>query len=96
MKPSEKLNQGHYTEKVKGKYEETEKVFPAGTYVVRTNQSLGNLAVYLLEPQADDGLLYWNFFDRYLEPQWGGGYFPYPVYRLEEEDTLKTTINNQK
>jgi dipeptidyl aminopeptidase/acylaminoacyl peptidase len=36
---------------------------PAGTILVRTAQSLGSLAVYLLEPQSDDGLTTWNFFD---------------------------------
>ena len=37
--------------------------FPAGTLVVRTTQELGLLAAYLLEPQSEDGLCTWNFFD---------------------------------
>ena len=32
--------------------------------------------------ETDDGLLKWNFFDRYLVPQWGSYFFPYPIYRL--------------
>ena len=36
---------------------------PAGTILVRTAQPLGTLAAYLLEPQAEDGLCTWNFFD---------------------------------
>jgi dipeptidyl aminopeptidase/acylaminoacyl peptidase len=40
---------------------------PAGTILVRTAQALGSLAAYLLEPQADDGLAAWNFFDAALE-----------------------------
>src|SRR5439155_353806 len=35
----------------------------AGTFLVRTAQPLGDLAAYLLEPQAADGLCTWNFFD---------------------------------
>jgi dipeptidyl aminopeptidase/acylaminoacyl peptidase len=35
----------------------------AGTLVVRTAQPLGDLVVYLLEPQSADGLATWNFFD---------------------------------
>lgn len=35
----------------------------AGTYVIRTAQPLGALAAYLLEPQSEDGLAAWNFFD---------------------------------
>ncbi|HWB20784.1 MAG TPA: hypothetical protein VG711_10815, partial [Phycisphaerales bacterium] len=31
--------------------------------LVRTAQPLGTLAVYLLEPQSEDGLATWNFFD---------------------------------
>ncbi len=40
---------------------------PAGTIVVRTGQPLGNLIVYLLEPECEDGLTTWNFFDGHLE-----------------------------
>jgi murein tripeptide amidase MpaA len=86
-----RLFQGHYTNEVKGSFEIVEKTFPAGTYLIRTDQKLRHLAVYLLEPEADDGLLHWNFFDRYLVPQWGGGFYPYPVYRLMEPKTLKTS-----
>lgn len=34
-----------------------------GSFLVSTNQDLGQLAAYLLEPMADDGLTTWNFFD---------------------------------
>ena len=40
---------------------------PAGTFVVRTAQPLGNLVVYLLEPECEDGLAAWNYFDEYLK-----------------------------
>ena len=29
-------------------------------------QPLGNLAVYLLEPECEDGLTAWNYFDAHL------------------------------
>ncbi len=35
----------------------------AGTFVVRTAQPLGTLSVYLIEPESDDGLVTWNYFD---------------------------------
>ncbi len=88
MKCSKRLNQGHYTENVVGKYVEEEKEFPKGTYVVFTKQKLGSLSAALLEPQAVDGLLKWNYFDRYLTPQWGSGYYPYPVYRIMNNTEL--------
>jgi dipeptidyl aminopeptidase/acylaminoacyl peptidase len=50
---------------------------PAGTILVKTGQALGSLAAYLLEPQADDGLCTWNFFDDSLKEGQD-----YPVLRL--------------
>jgi hypothetical protein len=50
---------------------------PAGSWIVRTSQPLGLLSIYLLEPQSDDGLVTWNFFDATLR---GGG--AYPVLRV--------------
>ncbi len=86
---SHRLNQGHYTNKVIGEFTQEEVDFPAGTYIVFTSQKLGSLIASLLEPQADDGLLKWNFFDRYLAPQWGSGYYPYPVYKLLNKVNIK-------
>ncbi len=82
LKGSARLNQGHYTNTITGKFVRDTIDFPAGTLVVRTAQPLANLAAYLLEPQSNDGLLTWNYFDRYLVPQWGSGYYPYPVYKV--------------
>ena len=40
--------------------------FATGSFIVRTAQPLGTLAVYLLEPQSEDGLATWNFFDEHM------------------------------
>jgi murein tripeptide amidase MpaA len=85
-----RLNQGHYTNTMSGKYLKDTIDFQAGTLVVRTAQPLANVAAYLLEPQSNDGLVTWNFFDRYLVPQWGMGYNRYPVYRILDKIDLKT------
>jgi hypothetical protein len=90
LKSSERLNQGHHTNSVKGKYTDVQMKFPAGTIIVRTAQPLANLAAYLLEPQSNDGLVTWNFLDRYLVPQWGSGYNPCPVYKVMMKTELKT------
>ena len=74
----------------KGEYLTEEREFPAGTVVVRTGQPLGNLICYLLEPASDDGLFYWNGFDRYLVPQRGRGFDKCPVFRLLTPVTLGT------
>jgi dipeptidyl aminopeptidase/acylaminoacyl peptidase len=50
---------------------------PAGTILVQTGQPLGTLAAYLLEPESEDGLCTWNFFDEVLAEG-----HDYPVLRL--------------
>lgn len=88
--PVPRLNQGHYTNTIKGNFIKKTVEVPAGTIVVKMSQPLANLAAYLLEPQSNDGLVTWNYFDRYLVPQWGMGFYTYPVYRLINKTDLKT------
>jgi len=82
IKGAERLYQGHRTNTVKGEYAVEKREFPAGTWLVRAAQPLGRLAAYLLEPESDDGLLVWNFFDRDIVSQWGRGGQTYPVHKL--------------
>ncbi|MBN2238127.1 MAG: M14 family metallopeptidase [Bacteroidales bacterium] len=82
LTPDSRINQGHYLNNIEGDYVQETRVFKEGTYYIKSGQKLGKLAAYLLEPETDDGLLKWNYFDRYLVPQWGNTFFPYPVYRL--------------
>ena len=49
----------------------------AGTIVVRTHQKLGTLAAFLLEPESEDGLITWNYFDTVLKERQD-----FPVLRL--------------
>ncbi|MGM0484865.1 MAG: M14 family zinc carboxypeptidase, partial [Candidatus Krumholzibacteriota bacterium] len=83
------LYQGHYLTSLKGDFERVKKNFPAGTLFITTAQPLGNLAAQLLEPQSGDGLVTWNFFDRYLVSQWRRDLLPYPVSRLPEPANLE-------
>ncbi len=90
--PATRLNQGHYPNAIEGEYAIEERELPAGTLVVPAAQPLGSLAATLLEAESDDGLAYWNAFDRYLARQWGGGSMPYPVLRLLQPTPLPTRI----
>ncbi len=92
LSPSGRINQGHYTNNIEGGFITETKEFQTGTHVIRTGQPLGSLAAYLLEPQTDDGLFKWNFFDRYLVPQWGSSYYPFPVYRVMEKTEIKSRL----
>jgi dipeptidyl-peptidase-4 len=82
LKSDERAYQGHHLNQVKGEYAVERKEFPAGTLIIPTAQPLGGLAAYLLEPESDDGLLVWNFFDRSIVPQWSRELQTYPVYKL--------------
>lgn len=50
---------------------------PAGTIIVPTDQPLGMLAAYMLEPECEDGLVAWNFLDDFLKPG-----ATYPILRI--------------
>jgi hypothetical protein len=52
---------------------------PAGTVLVPVAQPLGVLAMYLLEPESDDGIVTWNVGGRSAAPP------PMPVTRLSSE-----------
>lgn len=90
FKASERPFQGHRLDQLKGEYKTETRKFPAGTLLVRTGQPLGYLAAYLLEPESDDGLVVWNFFDKYIVGQWQRGLSELPVYKLLKPAYLST------
>jgi hypothetical protein len=55
--------QGHYESRAWGRWRIERRTLPTGTLVVPTSQALGALAMYLLEPESDDGLVTWNTLD---------------------------------
>jgi hypothetical protein len=79
--------QGHQELLVEGRWTAGTVAAPAGAYLVRTNQPLGVLAVLLLEPESDDGLGTWNFFDRWLTIGQ-----PHPVLRVRAPVTAPARI----
>jgi len=60
---SERPFQGHRETRLKGSWRASRGTIPAGSFVVTPGLARGVLAVYLLEPESDDGLVDWNFFD---------------------------------
>lgn len=59
--------EGHFMASAEGNYQPITYTAQKGDYLIDLAQPLANLIFYLLEPQSDDGLLCWNFFDNYLE-----------------------------
>lgn len=77
--PASRRFQNHVMVRATADAARREEVLPGGTWIIRTDQPLGNLAVYMLEPESEDGLTVWNFFDPWMNV---GGEFP--VYRVLE------------
>ena len=70
---SQRPFQGHREMRLVGKWRRETRPITAGSFIVDTAQPLGLLAVYMLEPQSDDGLVTWNYFDSELK---AGGLYP--------------------
>jgi hypothetical protein len=72
-----RIFQGHHETRLQGHWVRGVQALPAGSFIVSTAQPRAALAVYLLEPESDDGFTTWNFFDSEMKP---GG--TYPVRRI--------------
>jgi hypothetical protein len=71
--------EGHTIRRLEGQWG-TKLDLKPGTkfWEVRTDQPLGRLAFYLLEPTSDDGLVAWNYLDETLKD---GTAAQYPILR---------------
>jgi hypothetical protein len=69
--------QGHNEVRLEGHWEQLPSHVAMNMVVVRMDQPLRRLAAYLLDPESDDGLATWNFFDASLAVG-----RPFPVMRL--------------
>jgi hypothetical protein len=59
--------QGHYLNRV-ATTKRTETVeFPAGSFFIPAGQPKSNLICYILEPETNDNLVTWGYFDPYLQ-----------------------------
>lgn len=82
LEKSKRKFEGHFMATAKGDFKTTSRKFKKGDYAVDLAQPLANFIFYLLEPQSDDGLVTWNFFDVYLEKQGiGNKAVEYPVFK---------------
>ena len=84
---AERAFQGHHETAVSGRFERTDVEIPGGSIVVRTNQPLGRLVFYLLEPESNDGLTTWNVFDEGLAAG-----RPHPVLKSALGQVLQTRL----
>lgn len=74
---------GHNAVSVEGVYSTGRIKAEDGSFFVDMRQQLAWLAFYMLEPESDDGLLFWNYFDDYLLARGAGkSSIPYPVIKV--------------
>ncbi|HEY9008200.1 MAG TPA: M14 family metallopeptidase [Ohtaekwangia sp.] len=79
---AERKFEGHFMATAEGKYTSATRKFKKGDYLITMDQPLTNLILYMLEPQSDDGLITWNFFDDYIEKQGvNNKLVEYPVFK---------------
>jgi hypothetical protein len=83
------LFEGHRTVTAEGGWSlvPRDTVSPAGWYLVRTDQPLGTLAAYLLEPASEDGVVTWNLLDRELQVR-----AAYPILRVRSSPPTPATV----
>jgi len=82
MENNKRKFEGHNMTTLSGSFEPATRKFDKGDYVIDMNQPLANLIFYLLEPQSDDGLATWNFFDDFLnENSIDSKPVEYPVFK---------------
>jgi hypothetical protein len=67
--------------------EATSRTLPTGTYIVRAAQAYGLLAFYVLEPQSEDGLAQWSFFDDVL-----AAHSDFPIMRVTKPMTVRSHL----
>ena len=80
--------EGHRLVRLVGRWESGRPVtLAAGTYIVRIAQPLGVLAMYLLEPESDDGIVAWDVAGRS-----SGAAGTAPVIRLASQPPVAMTI----
>lgn len=81
------LFEGHRTVHVEGRWtrQAIDTSLSAGWFLARTDQPLGTLAAYLLEPASEDGIVTWNLLDRELRP--GAAY---PILRAVRQPLGRT------
>lgn len=85
---SERKFQNHNEVRLFGRYEDREIEVDSCYYYVSTRQPKLNLIFYLLEPESDDGLVNWNFFDNFLERE-DKNRVIFPVYKIKRKGVVK-------
>lgn len=90
---AERAFQGHKEVRLSAAPEKTRQELKKGSFIVSMNQPQAALIFYLLEPESDDGLANWNFFDKTLgDVSTKGQQVLFPVMRIIDSKNLPPTL----
>jgi len=79
------IYQEHHLATLEGSFQPVTREWPANSFYVDLAQPLAYLIFYMLEPQSDDGLVTWNYFDQYLTDHGVNTQtVPFPVFKVLE------------
>ncbi len=85
LQRSNRAFEKHKMATIEGTYAAANKKFGKGDFWVDMAQPLANLIFYLLEPESDDGLVTWNFFDEYFDNKGiADQAVEYPIFKYYE------------
>ncbi len=85
MTKGQRAFEKHNMVSVEGAFAPATQRFKKGDFMVDLAQPLANLIFYMLEPQSDDGLVTWNFFDEYFDKNGiKDGAVKYPIFKYFE------------
>jgi D-ribose pyranose/furanose isomerase RbsD len=76
------MYQKHNAAQLYGKFVSAKYTFNKGDVVVNMSQPLANLIFYMLEPESEDGLVHWNFFDDIKQSEKDKQWERYPVFKF--------------
>ena len=89
--------QGHNLTSIGGYFSNEVQSYPQGSFYVELDNPLAYLTFYLLEPESDDGLTIWNYFDDYLiDHGVQTGDVTFPVFKVLEsgQSARNTELEN--
>lgn len=90
---SDELFQGHVFIEVTGEYKPVEIDIPENSWLVSLRQPLARIAAVLLEPESDDSMLMYGYFNKIITKQWGKNRVNiYPVYRVMDDISIKAIV----
>jgi hypothetical protein len=82
------ISEGHSLVTLEGEWKDVELPVEKGFFLVRLDQPLARLTACLLEPDYDDSLITWNFFNVFITRQWSKQLQPLPLYRVMEARSI--------